>query len=405
MNPFIVATTAVDLAFPGGDTKFEGECRAYASNGSWRFRIPHRFSKAAGLAPGHKLQLFRHAEGWSLQSAGDTERLSNVTVDFEQKIQLHTIALGLAPTSRLQVTAIDNALILRPIGESMPEIDVPAPADFGAFGWRSHSVASLKNREHIKFLDVQGQFLQDTGLMPGDRVQVTMFEDRVSVMRHENGPLLCMDKKTFPGFRLSSRYFEQFGNLDSVIMVYGTAGVMLVPSKDSLAKFGLAEKDELRVSMADVVKQNFAKKHQRLSVVTSPEFAVPDSSAADAESLEAVAWTVLPVRDSGKVRTRHIDIVGHAGKIVGFKRGMSMQLHIYSDQVMLIKSEQGGVKCARLDDSLGVRLKTRFFDWLLDGDEVVAVLGTKGIAILRSMADLARFSLTMENRLEERLSA
>jgi hypothetical protein len=405
MNPFIVATTALDLAFPGGDTRLEGECRAYASNGSHRFRIPHRFSKAAGLEPGRKLQLFRHVDGWSLQLAETPDRLSCVTVDFEQKIQLHTIALGLANTSRLKVTATENALILQPVGEPMPEIDVPAPVDFGAFGWRWHVVASLKDREHIKFLDVQGQFLQDTGLGPGDRVQVTVFEDHVSVMRRDDGPLLCMDKKSFPGFRLSARYFEQFGELQSVVLVYGTAGVMLVPSTDALAKFGLGEEDELRVSMADVVKQNFAKKHQRLSLVENPELAVPKSSAADAQSLGAVAWTVLPIRDSGKVRTRHIDITGSAGKIVGLKRGQSMELRLYSDQVMLMKSEQGGVKCARLDDSLGVRLKTRFFDWLLDGDEVVAVLGTRGVAILRSMADLSRFALTPEDRLEERLYA
>jgi hypothetical protein len=405
MNPFIVAITALDLAFPGGDTKLEGECRAYASNGSHRFRIPHRFSKAAGLEPGRKLQLFRHAEGWSLQATETPERLSCVTVDFEQKVQLHTIALGLANTSRLMVTAIDNALLLRPVAESMPEIDVPEPADFGAFGWRWHAVASLRDREHIKFLDVQGQFLQDTGLVPGDRVQVTVFEDHVSVMRREDGPLLCMDKKSFPGFRLSARYFEQFGELGSVILVYGTAGVMIVPSKDALAKFGLGEQNELRVSMADVVKQNFAKKHQRLSLVDNPDLAVPNSSEADAQSLGAVAWTVLQVQDSGKVRTRHIDIAGSAGKIVGLKRGQSMELRLYSDQVMLLKSDQGGVKCARLEDSLGVRLKTRFFDWLLDGDQVVAVLGTRGVAILKSMADLPRFSLTPEDRLDDRLCA
>lgn len=405
MNPFIVATTAVDLDFPGGEPKLEGECRAYASNGSWRFRIPHRFSKAAGLLPGHKLQLFRHAEGWSLQPAEMPERLSCVAVDFEQKVQLHTIALGLEHTSRLKVTALENSLILQPVDEPMPKIDVPAPENFGAFGWRWHVVASLRDREHIKFLDVQGQFLQDTGLIPGDRVQVTVFEDRVSVLRQDDGPLLCMDKKTFPGFRLSARYFEQFGALESVILVYGAGGVMIVPSLSELAKFGLGEDDELRISMADVVKQNFAKKHQRLSVVENPELAVPNSSVADVQSLDAVAWTVLPVLDSGKVRTRHIDIAGEAGKIVGFKRGQSMELRLYSDQVMLFKAEQGGVKCARLDDSLGVRLKTRFFDWLLDGDEVVAVLGTKGIAILRSMSDLARFSLTAADRLEERLCA
>lgn len=405
MNPFIVATTAPDLAFPAGPSKLEGECRAYASNGSWRFRIPHRFSKTAGLEPGHKLQLFRHAEGWSLQPADCPDRLSCVTVDFEQKIQLHTIALGLPNTSRLTVTAVEKALILRPAADPMPEIDVPEPANFGAFGWRSHVVASLRDREHIKFLDVQGQFLQDTGLVPGDRVQVTVFPDHVSILRREDGPLLCMDKKSFPGFRLSARYFEQFGPLESVILVYGTEGVMIVPSKDALAKFGLGEQNELRVASAEVAKQNFAKKPQRLSLADNPDLAVPDSNDADAQSLGAVAWTVLQVQDSGKVRTRHIDIAGSAGKIVGFKRGQSLELRLYSDQVMLLKSDHGGVKCARLEDSLGVRLKTRFFDWLLDGDQVVAVLGTRGVAILKSMADLSRFALTPEDRLDDRLCA
>lgn len=399
MNPFIVSTMSQDVPLPDDVPRLIGECRAYASNGSWRFRLPRRYIIAAGLDAGCRLQLSRHAEGWVLRPADAPDRLACVTVDFEQKIQLHSEALGLDPSTKLVVSAIEGGLVLRPLDAPMPQVVAQQDENFAAFGWRRVVVSVLKDRPHIKFIDIQGKFLGDTGLSPGDHVRVTVFDDRVSVLRHPEGALLCMDKKTFPGFRLSARYFEQFGAQGHLIAVYGSGGVILVASQDELVKFGLTEDDELRVSMAEVAKKNFSAKHRGRENLEGPEMAVPQSTEADAASLGAVAWTVLPVHETGKVHTRHIDIDGAAGALVGLTRGQPMELRMYADQVMLVKSEAGGMKCSRLVDSLGVRLKTRFFDWLFDGNEVITVLGTAGIAILRSKDDLARFCLTPEDRL------
>lgn len=399
MSPFIVSTIATEVPLPADEPLLSGQSRAYASNGSWRFRIPARFLKASGLEAGSRLQLFRHAEGWVLRRAEDPTRLACVTVDFEQKIQLHSEAIGLPIDAQLSIAALAGALVLRPLNLPMPALDTPDHKAFSAFGWRWAAVSALKDRAHIRFIDVQGKFLSDTGLAPGDRVRVTVYEDRVTVLKDDEGPLLCMDKKTFPGFRLSARYFEQFGEQSQVVAVYGRDGIILLPSKDELAKFGLGDEDEMRVSMVEVAKRNFSEKHKGREKLDGPEMAVPPSTEEDAAGIGAVAWTILPVLESGKVHTRHIDIDGLAGKVVGMKRGQPMELRLYSDQVMLVKAPSGGVKCARLSDSLGVRLKTRFFDWLLEGDEVVTVLGTAGIAILRSVKDLSRFSLTPEDRL------
>lgn len=401
MNPFIVSTLSCDTALPTEPPSMVGECRAYISNGSSRFRIPRRFVKAAGFEPGRRLQLFRHAEGWVLRVADVPDRLACVTVDFEQKIQLHVDALGLAPSGKLSVAVIQGGLVLQPIDLPMPPENVVEAEAFAAFGWRPVVVSVLKDRPHIRFIDVQGKFLGQTGLNPGDHVRVTVFEDRVTVLKHAEGALLCMDKKTFPGFRLSARYFEQFGTLEHLIAVYGQGGITLVASKDHLAKFGLNDSHELRVSMVEVAKQNFSVKHLGRGKLEGTDMAVPVSTAADAARLGAVAWTLLPVLDSGKVHTRHIDIDGQAGRVVGLKRGQAMELRLFSDQVMLVKSEDGGLKCARLSDSMGVRLKTRFFDWLLEGEQVLTVLGTGGVAIVRSKADLARYSLTAADRLVE----
>lgn len=399
MNPFIVSTISHGAPLPDEEPRLVGECRAYASNGSWRFRVPCRFLKAADLTAGCRLQLVRHEMGWVLRPADVPDRLACVTVDFEHKIQLHSEALGLDPSTKLVVSAIKDGLVLRPLDAPMPEVTAREDGNFAAFGWRRVVVSVLKDRPHIRFIDIQGKFLGDTGLAPGDHVRVTVFDDRVTVLRHAEGALLCMNKKTFPGFRLSARYFEQFGAQTHLIAVYGAGGIVLVPSEADLVKFGLTADQELRVSMVEVAKRNFSAKHRGREVLSGPELAVPRSTEEDTASLGAVAWTMLSVRDTGKVHTRHIDIDGPAGKVVGMKRGQPMELRLYSDQVMLVKSDAGGMKCSRLVDSLGVRLKTRFFDWLLDGDEVITVLGTGGIAILKSFSDLARFSLTADDRL------
>jgi bifunctional DNA-binding transcriptional regulator/antitoxin component of YhaV-PrlF toxin-antitoxin module len=400
MNPFIVSTIAAGIPLPAETPALNGRCRAYASNGSWRFRILSRYAKAAGLESGERLQLFRHDQGWVLRPADEPDRMACVTVDFEQKIQLHTDALGLSPTTELDVAAVSKGLVLRPADGVMPEVHTLDVKSFAAFGWRPVVVSALRDRPHIRFVDIQGRFLSDTGLAPGDKVNVTVFDGQVAVRKAQDGALLCMDKKSFPGFRLSARYFEQLGdNLEHLIAIFGDGGIVLVASKDSIAQFGLDDSHELKVSMVEVAKKNFAEKHKGREKLDGPEMQVPPSTLEDTVTLGAVAWTKLPVRESGKIHTRHIDIDGPAGEVMGLKRGQGLELRLYSDQVMLVKSDNGGLKASKLSDSLGVRLKTRFFDWLLEGDEVVTVVGPGGAAILRSEEDLARFQLTRDDRL------
>jgi hypothetical protein len=244
MNPFIVTTITRGIPLPAEEPRLTGQCRAYASNGAWRFRILSRYTKAAELEPGRRLQLLRLDMGWVLRPAEEPDRLGCVTVDFEQKIQLHTDALGLDPTVKLEIMSIKLGLVLRPVGIPMPSVPSFDTDAFAAFGWRPVIVSILNDRPHIRFIDIQGKYLAATGLVPGDKVGVTVFEDKVAVLKHAGGTLLCMNKSAYPGFRLSERYFEQFGEVSHLIAIFGIGGVILVASQESLVQFGLDERHE-----------------------------------------------------------------------------------------------------------------------------------------------------------------